>query len=798
MAENQLKLVLKKDWDYPPHYAKQQGHFVGRESEKDKVLNWFIRREQGCFLLSGERGAGKTALVYEALREAHERNKKIVPILITATQLFGGISVKGEELPDEDFNKLKEEIIVNLVRRLYAELKDKIRKSDERYRLLDTLYRQAISSKHEIKDELRLKKGIEKIEEIEKSEEIKTEIDPNHLKFVIASILAVAGANIIYLPAFWGIQAINNILASILMVAPISVYIYIKRKAIERKVQKQAFSTEELYICDRNLSNLTHDLQTLLDKLADSWRIVVVIDEMDKMDSQTNEEKIVKAFKNLFTLSKGIFVFITGDKTFKHVESSRQGKGISYTLYNDRLFVSRPNFADLERYLDEIIENTKNKELENKQYHIFRNLLCYDSKSDFFELQYKIRDYIGAHDNQNRPILELPLFTKDELLKANLQKIIGQIFELNRFANPSQWHLNNDLLDSLYNLVSSPELRKEVVRYEKAKPHLNTLQSRMVKASENLVAYLSRLGYIPKSPKENIETANTMISVGFSFSWTGEVKDVFERPNIYLDYEKVFLQTFHKFTRMVNEIADLECGLKNQQIDVQISGENLSRNNIKPLCDLDVSSIYQSKLPFRDKLRTDMPMHVPREELDAQTAELNTHIKQLYSQTATLVMRLIKNNIQFKHFTAPKRFEHDGQLFGGAMNAIRNGIITTHKLVHDCIYKPSYSDQILIVQDMPNSFYDENKGLINSNAVHHLIINLDTTGQEYNLEWNVNRERKIKGFITIPVHQSFTNLKEVFKQVRECDKDGALQDEPLPSLNQKNKDKDESAEPITA
>ncbi len=55
----------------------------------------------------------------------------------------------------------------------------------------------------------------------------------------------------------------------------------------------------------------------------------------------------------------------------------------------------------------------------------------------------------------------------------------------------------------------------------------------------------------------------------------------------------------------------------------------------------------------------------------------------------------------------------------------------------------------------------------------YLIINLNTAGTKYNLEYvqKNKRDKKIRGFIDIPLYESFTNLQKVVEEVRRRDKE---------------------------
>jgi hypothetical protein len=196
--KNDLTLTLKKDWDYFPHFREQQGHFVGRVEEKKEVVDWFLRREKGCFLVSGERGVGKTALVYEALHEAVRQNNKIIPILINSSQLILEESILQNKIGSEiDKARLEESIIINLIRRLYTEGSKIFINNPQLIDSLNTLYKKAISDKSEIKEEYKLKRELEIQEKVEKEVTQTLNFDPEHVKYLVGILGAVVSALIL-------------------------------------------------------------------------------------------------------------------------------------------------------------------------------------------------------------------------------------------------------------------------------------------------------------------------------------------------------------------------------------------------------------------------------------------------------------------------------------------------------------------------------------------------------------------------------------------------------------------------
>ena len=118
-----MKIILAKDWDIsiqPPFYSKgnkqKDGYFVGREDVLSKLTHEILIKSSGALLICGHRGVGKTSLVYQALKQALDNNRKIIPVLLNAHHLNAEVDNKDEK---------QRNIIENLIRRLYATTKDR-------------------------------------------------------------------------------------------------------------------------------------------------------------------------------------------------------------------------------------------------------------------------------------------------------------------------------------------------------------------------------------------------------------------------------------------------------------------------------------------------------------------------------------------------------------------------------------------------------------------------------------------------------------------------------------------------
>lgn len=774
MVNEELKLALKKDWDYFPHYEKAQGHFVGRTEEKNKIENWFLRREKGCLLVSGERGVGKTALVYEALYKTSQKDKKIIPVLINASQLIIEESLsEGKEVLEISAEKLEEKIIVNLIRRLYTAARNKL--PGDLKEKLGKLYLKAICEKSEIKQEIKLEKESKQEEETQQEIKGSCSIDMDRVQSFLGSLGIVFGM-VFFISATKQNALLNILLGSLSFLLPKELSYKFFKQATKIKSIRAKDSIEELYITDKSISNLEHDLYAFLDDISfskENFKIIFIIDEMDKI-KDTERVKItdiIKTFKNLFTLSSGLFVFIAGKEIYDTVEESREKREIAYTFFNDKIFITRPNFEDLEKYIDEIIDEQKEKYIDNKIYHDFRNLLCYQSKSDFCEMHFRIRDYIKGYDQEDRPLLSVVALDTAERFHANMQKALGQIYDPNKYLAPSCWYQNNLLLSDLYKFIDIPWFQ-EIYLCKEPPTKEDSLLLRTWQAQNNLIEYLLRLGIV-SIKGETTKTIDGKNYVFNTYTWTQSIVDVPSKLQELLDYEKSFLDNLEGFSLSVNEINDVRIILKDNKPKEAYDKTKINDNEILQYCDIDALSIYQSNQKYVDKLKDDIPQHISREELDSQTKKIIASKEQLKNQVVITIERFFKNHIQLVNFLFTN-FSSDANLFGSTMATIREGILN-NKLSHVCFYRkiPKYCRQILVVKDMPEKLYDDYKDLINENAGNYLIINLNTNGTKYNLEYiqKNRRDKRIKGFMDVPIYESFSQLQKVFEEVRKRDKE---------------------------
>lgn len=712
-----MKIYLKQDWDYQPSYKKGNtlGHFIGREREKNGLVDEFLRKDSGSILVSGARGVGKTALVYKALQEATEKDKRIVPIVMNSSQLE--IYTKN---PKES---LAEIILKNLIRRLYGYFQTEPG-SDEKLPKglrddIGNLYKKAVAAKFEITEKLSQEERIEKLKEESIIEKLSETFDREYLTKVFYVVSAVI---VLFLPSFWGIELINRILAIILFLIPKFKFERTKQW-IEKFITKLSHSksAEMVYREDNSLSNLEYELNNILKNLLKAKKkIIFVIDELDKIEKGEEDKKdsdaifeIIKTYKNLFTLSSALFVFITSSVTYERIIEAKKDKGKYYTLFTNRIFLNRPDFPDLENFIDSIIYKIEvdnrvidkdfNKKISGEDLKLFRNFknyLCYKAKSDYFDLYLTIRDYITSYvqeKDKRFPVIEIEKLTFDERLKSKLQEALCQIFQRNRTKEPSEWHENDVILSDLYDFIDD----NYNIDFEFDFDQEGWTHSII---GDYLIPYLDRLEIIQKIETKSKNNQGEPINVGV-FQWTGVIpgeenkEDVPPSPDILFNKEKNFLRIGEKYVQQVNDIDDIINIImgKREKTEYKIGDEILQESDAQEYTGINSYNIFEKYKPYLEGLEQVVPKNVNKQDLITYTKELEQEIQKLKAIVLRIFTNLIKKAFSQKEIGhTEQQLKSDPELFN-LTSLLRNRIIE-QGLSHFVIFRnnPPKSKQLLI------------------------------------------------------------------------------------------------------
>jgi hypothetical protein len=541
---------LERDWDYAPRIRGageiSRGHHAIRKKEESLLMDFFFRRTEGALLISGKRGVGKSSAVFSAINKVMAKQQKILPIVVNAPG-FDIPQKKLEELRNEEIlekttennpgnqkaiapivsNKTTDEnksenqktdqidllefkrvVLQNLVRRLYkvAEQKEKnlgiVDEPEFEYcfEQISELYRRAVAK--EVKEEFQKNATYRENRLLETESAISIETVPKFLG-VAASFLA---AGIISFNPIKEFGIGSQILAVLTAVVPtIALSLTWKRRKKDTHETEDTSDANSYYLNDFNVTNLQAELEEKLETLfSKGYKVIFIIDELDKI-AENDIINVITSLKILFNQSSALYVLVIGEEYYKNMLTRGEKRLIEYTLFSQKIFLRRPLFTEMEEYIDNIIVKGDFVVLkDNEDYKKFRNYLCFASKTDFYDLYNVIRDHVIEYTEDGLPLLDTTLTDQKQVVEANLQKAMGQIYSRKVYGQPSDWYKNELLLDRLYELLKNLTNNKvgtfveclsdNRIKFSRGEMQVNNEVERS--AAIDLLDYLKALDYL--------------------------------------------------------------------------------------------------------------------------------------------------------------------------------------------------------------------------------------------------------------------------------------------------------------
>jgi tetratricopeptide (TPR) repeat protein/Cdc6-like AAA superfamily ATPase len=474
-SESNVIVNLRNEWDYRPHLYNQPEHSITRHlhvarEESESLLDFITRKNEGSLLLSGHRGRGKTSLVLSTINRVGKTDEiELLPVLVNA--------------PDFEFlnemNDIRRPILQTLVRRLYQACTDK-GMADEFG--VTELYDRAVAKKVTTERSQNASENIES--KLETESTLKLDITKQVSTIAASAIVALIfllNPNIPY----------NYVYSIISIVAPsaiLSIMWQRKKSNISQKGNKNTNSLYYLY--DYDTATLQSEFERVLRILSDKeyrnsineslnqskkkqkqFRVMFVVDELDKISADLVLQAIL-AIKMLINQSLCLFIFIS-DTVFYNYIMDRSTRDLGeYTLFAQKMFLGRPSFKEMKSYIDNIVDENKLGEIHEsvelkRSYDFFLNFACFESKTDFFELNNFIRDSC-RYDLNGMPYLDIRLNNPSKLTKSNLQKAIEHLYEDNKYPQSIYRNRNDEMLDKLYELSLEicQEPKKTIIRVD--------------------------------------------------------------------------------------------------------------------------------------------------------------------------------------------------------------------------------------------------------------------------------------------------------------------------------------------
>jgi hypothetical protein len=133
------------------------------------------------------------------------------------------------------------------------------------------------------------------------------------------------------------------------------------RKRVREKGFDSARQSQFSYEYDYSLERMQRDLETLLTRLQPNavkfhpyqcfLRSAVIFDELDKLENAEQQlDDVITHFKNFFTLSNAVFVFLTDHEFYEHLNqeevSARLERHYSpqHTFFTEKIYLRKPKF----------------------------------------------------------------------------------------------------------------------------------------------------------------------------------------------------------------------------------------------------------------------------------------------------------------------------------------------------------------------------------------------------------------------------------------------------------------------
>ncbi len=438
--------------------------FVGRERELDRLEEILTERGSATVLLAGFRGAGKTALMNEAIRRAKTASKQLV-VRIAPPHLD-----QGTEAPT-----IRSQVLRSLARGLYLEAleADELSKG-ARSRLSATYEKTYLTEleKHSVVESVASSAIAERQGTV-----VRTSIDVSAsvrllvggLVAALVGTLAVGSAVLAgdLLGNRWGIAAA----ASVAVLAVVGGLMFERTRKDETDTTSKLLEKDgrtELGKFDLSDETLEFELRRSLAEVArDGHRVTFVLDELDKLHLDGQESSgvedspvfaILTSLKNFFMLGNAVYIFITDDEFFERASLEQRSGSytLSHTIFSDRIYVGPLHYSELEDLIDRSILERPAVE----GYDRFQNFVCWESKNHAFDAIQVLGAFV---ENDNGVAVLAPTqsgevggvwkegnLPADWLTKAALQKHVGVAYDEARRSGQGEALYNRSLWESLH------------------------------------------------------------------------------------------------------------------------------------------------------------------------------------------------------------------------------------------------------------------------------------------------------------------------------------------------------------
>lgn len=415
-----LLIKVNKQFRNPIEEDSSVSTFCGRGHELNRLKYTIINRSSAAILISGVRGVGKTSFVRESLRQL--KNDKTVNDLTAAHISFADVDCS-------DPKQLRERVLKTLIRSLYFALNPEERKEEEVTALYDKTYFSSLKST-----------GLLELATSKESEEKKSTTSQQKISFSVTdSIVQLARLVLGAIFALGGLSFTANAIAThSIGIGVVAIIFFLAILAALKlnvtnitSTNEENTARDEITAKTNTSKSAVYDLsadaleiqleQILVTLAAKGKKIVFVIDELDKLTKEPNTQpifEVVRPLKNLFNLSKSIFIFVGADDFYDHLEMERLNSpySSSHTLFTDRIFLSTLYHDEVKQLIDGYKEELKKG--NDKIYAQFKAYISWEARNHVFDV-HRLLDDFAQYGNSGDEML-LSVVEKDDVQRGNI------------------------------------------------------------------------------------------------------------------------------------------------------------------------------------------------------------------------------------------------------------------------------------------------------------------------------------------------------------------------------------------
>lgn len=621
---------------------EMNGFYGGRQHELNKLVNELFRKPRGSILISGYRGVGKTSLVYKALSELRKIDKNIIIVMLNAAQLEDGS--RNDEVNTKKIDPKK--IIENLIRRLYSTTKESELDSEIKEEI-DSLYKRAVASEVNIIERYQDKEDFRQAKARE--QKLVFVAKKGYPILIITSILSMA----LQYSNFISLDWLNKIIPILVaLIGPLAIFYKIQDNVYEDKLITK--SADETYMSDNCIANLEFDLEKFHKDIYYKYKrkIIYIIDELDKLETYNKSkqkpnqiDEILNYFKNFFTLSNAIFVFIGDEDLYdnymqsgeENIQKNKSYRSANYTYFTSKYFISRPLWSDLDSYLTDIIET---RDGDYEWLNILKRALCFEARNDFFDLKKFLDNRITDFDETNKPIIELNDLNQDDVLKSRFHKAITLLYDEKYMSrNPLMWRENEQLIRELYNHAHN--LFRSGVGGEIEDPKEDAVDSQMIRDFNGFLEYLGAF-QIRQENRQNIKGVAVNIR---KYIYSGNIPT---EPPMHLseatEFERRYISFFELFLEYAKAIV---CAFKIAEGDEETHVRSLIKDPSYLIDELkklgyNIQGIYEHGIEIYQKILEKEELYsIRREDVEKRTKDIENHLNNMFNQLPTIISSMI-------------------------------------------------------------------------------------------------------------------------------------------------------------